>query len=142
MAKWKVEIEGHVHQVDVQRLQGGQASVVVDGVHYDVAWHEEEAQTLAPVAGASAAPEPLAPAAPVSSPGLAPRGVVASPLPGLILGLHVEVGDQVDQGQVVLTIEAMKMANEVRSPVQGRVAEILTSVGETVEEGAHLVRIG
>jgi glutaconyl-CoA/methylmalonyl-CoA decarboxylase subunit gamma len=141
MATWNIRIEGRSYEVDVQSLEAGFATVVVDGASYDVSWEEPEGATpvVTPVAGPAAAP---AAASPPSRPATAGAGVVTSPLPGLVLELLVKQGDAVKQGDVVAKIEAMKMANEIRSDVAGTVAEVLVRTGDTVDEGAHLLRIG
>ncbi|MFH1463002.1 MAG: biotin/lipoyl-containing protein [Pseudomonadota bacterium] len=144
MARWNIEIDGESYEVDVKRFEDGLAKVVVNGALYEVAWRDVEGARPAPAAVApAAAPSRMMPSpAPAASHGMAPRGVVASPLPGLILDVLVKPGDNVRRGQVVVKLEAMKMANEVRSQVSGKVHDVYVSKGETVDEGAHLLRIG
>ncbi len=69
-----------------------------------------------------------------------PTAVKAS-LPGLIVTVAVSVGDEVEAGASLVTIEAMKMQNEVRAPRAGRVIEISVAAGETVATGAALLRL-
>jgi acetyl/propionyl-CoA carboxylase alpha subunit len=69
-----------------------------------------------------------------------PIGVSAT-LPGMIVAVAVAPGDEVDEGDRLLTIEAMKMQNEVRAPRAGRIAEVAVMPGQTVATGALLVRI-
>lgn len=141
MATWMIEIEGQTFEVDVQSLEAGRATVVVDGRSYDVGWDEPEGPTAVSVATPSAAP--AAPAAPVRKAAVpAGAGVVTSPLPGLVLEVLVKPGDKVDSGDIVIRIEAMKMANEVRCGVAGIVADVAVAAGDTVDEGAQLLRIG
>ncbi|MGH2428737.1 MAG: biotin/lipoyl-containing protein [Candidatus Limnocylindria bacterium] len=66
---------------------------------------------------------------------------VKATLPGLIVAISVEEGDEVAEGDPLLTIEAMKMQNEVRAPRAGRVAQIGVSPGETVATGRQLLRL-
>ena len=66
---------------------------------------------------------------------------VKATLPGLVVAVAVEIGDEVEQGASLLTIEAMKMQNEVRAPRPGRVAEIAVATGEAVATGAALLRL-
>jgi biotin carboxyl carrier protein len=77
---------------------------------------------------------------------MAPRhrtgdGRLKAPIPGLIARYLVNIGDEVKSGQPVVILEAMKMENEVRSPMNGRVEAIHVSVGETVTRGTLLVEI-
>jgi len=66
---------------------------------------------------------------------------VKATLPGLIVAVAVSVGDEVTGGDPLLTIEAMKMQNEVRAPRTGRVIEVSVQPGETVATGAPLLRL-
>jgi|TARA_B100000470_G_C19747168_1_gene372010 acetyl-CoA carboxylase biotin carboxyl carrier protein len=60
---------------------------------------------------------------------------------GSILELLVEVGTSVTVGQELLVLESMKMEIPVESPVDGKIAEILISVEDAVEEGETILRI-
>jgi pyruvate carboxylase subunit B len=61
-----------------------------------------------------------------------PEGAILAPMAGTMMSIKVKVGDRVKKGDVVATIEAMKMQNEVHSPHNGLVKEILVGEGETV----------
>jgi acetyl/propionyl-CoA carboxylase alpha subunit len=67
--------------------------------------------------------------------------VVKATLPGLVVAVAVSAGDEVAEGSVLLTLEAMKMQNEVRAPRAGRVIEVAVDAGETVATGAALLRL-
>jgi biotin carboxyl carrier protein len=67
-----------------------------------------------------------------------PRPVKA-PMPGRVVRLLVEVGEEVVEGQGVVVIEAMKMQNELKSPKAGRVIRVGAAVGDTVGSGDVLV---
>ena len=62
-------------------------------------------------------------------------------MPGRVLSVSVQVGDQVEAHQGVLVIEAMKMENELKSPKAGKVAEVKVTAGQTVEKGELLIVI-
>lgn len=66
---------------------------------------------------------------------------VKATLPGLIVAVAVAVGDEVEEGAPLLTIEAMKMQNEVRAPRAGRVIELQVASGQAVATGAALLRL-
>ena len=66
---------------------------------------------------------------------------VKATLPGLIVAVAVVAGDEVEEGAPLLTIEAMKMQNEVRAPRAGRVAEVVVATGQIVATGAALLRL-
>jgi glutaconyl-CoA/methylmalonyl-CoA decarboxylase subunit gamma len=67
--------------------------------------------------------------------------VVISPMPGRVLKVLVKVGDEIEVGQPVVVVEAMKMENELTSGKSGRVSRVLVTAGETVEGRARLVEI-
>ena len=64
---------------------------------------------------------------------------VSQLIPGLITRVLVEVGDQVEAGQPLLVLEAMKMENEIRSPRAGTIKSIPVAVGDRVNSGDVLV---
>src|SRR5690242_11573995 len=67
------------------------------------------------------------------------RQMVSVPMPGKIIAVLVAEGDSVEKGQGLVIVEAMKMENEVRSPVTGVVREIKVKPGDTVEAAAVLL---
>ena len=60
-------------------------------------------------------------------------------MPGKVIAVLISEGDKVEKGQGLVIVEAMKMENEVHSPVAGEVKEIKVKPGDTVEGGAVLV---
>jgi biotin carboxyl carrier protein len=66
---------------------------------------------------------------------------VKAPMPGLVLRLEVAVGETVRAGQGVVVLEAMKMENELKAPVAGRVAAIHAQAGQPVDKGVTLVEV-
>lgn len=66
-------------------------------------------------------------------------GEVIAPMPGLIVAVSVEVGQEIAQGQTVVILESMKMQNELKSPIDGVVEQIQVSPGQTVDKNALMV---
>lgn len=136
--------------------------VTVDGNTYDVTVELPDETSAASGVIAPPAPAASAPAAPASAPvatptttaptpapaaapapsGPAGPGDVPSPLAGRVTAVVVAVGQEVKEGDHLVTLEAMKMNTFVFAPKSGRVSEIKTEVGATVEEGQSLVTIG
>lgn len=124
-------------------------NITVNGKGYNVQVEELTAGAAAatPVAAApvAAAPAPVpaapAPAASATAPAAAGSVTVESPMPGTVLDIKVTAGQQVEQNQVVLILEAMKMENEIVAPSGGTVASINVSKGDSVETGTVLLTL-
>lgn len=66
--------------------------------------------------------------------------LIRSPMPGILLSLHVAVGDKVKRGQTIAVIEAMKMENTLKAPVEGVIAEITAIPGESLLKSQVIAR--
>jgi biotin carboxyl carrier protein len=66
------------------------------------------------------------------------RQQIAAPMPGKVVRVLVHVGDQVEAGQGLLVVEAMKMQNEIRSPKAGIIERLLAKEGQPVNAGEVL----
>jgi biotin carboxyl carrier protein len=66
-------------------------------------------------------------------------GRVIAPMPGTVLQVAVNIGDNVTKGQVLLVLEAMKMENEIMAPTDGVVQELNVNQGVSVNAGDVLV---
>jgi len=123
-------------------------TVTVNGQSYDVQIDEAGKASAAP-APAAAAPAPMAPtpapaaAAPApAAPAAAAAGEpVPSAMPGTIIRISVSVGDTVEEGDELLTVEAMKMESPVMAPRSGTIASVDVSAGDNVKAGDTLVTI-
>lgn len=62
-----------------------------------------------------------------------------APMPGLVRQVNVQVGDQVDAGDSLFILEAMKMENLLKSPVNGKVSDVFVKPGESVEKNQILL---
>lgn len=69
------------------------------------------------------------------------QGVLKAPMPGRVLQLLVEEGQEVELGEPVAILEAMKMENELKAPVAGRLASIKVVAGTSVEKNHVLLEI-
>jgi len=68
-------------------------------------------------------------------------GDVTSPLAGKLVSIEVKVGQEVQEGTQVATVEAMKMNTYIYAPKTGRIAAVQLNPGEAVEEGSVILRI-
>jgi propionyl-CoA carboxylase alpha chain len=62
-------------------------------------------------------------------------------MPGLVVAIPVEEGQEVKKGQVLVILESMKMQNELKSPRDGRVHRIKAKAGESVEQKQTLLSL-
>jgi len=69
------------------------------------------------------------------------RGGALSPLPGTIIKIHADEGERIKAGDAVVTLEAMKMENIIKSPYDGTVKKIFFNVGDNVLEGDLIAEI-
>ena len=111
----------------------GNYTVTVDGKAYNV--------TVAEGSGAVQAVTPAAAATPASKEPTGEGVPVEAAMPGNVVAIEVEVGDNVNEGDDVLVIEAMKMESPVKAPKSGTVISIDVSPGDTVATGDTLMFI-
>lgn len=132
MKRLRITVEGKSYEVEVELLDEGFAPTTA------APRPASSARVSAPVA----APRPAAPkpaAAPVAG---GAAGDVPSPLAAVVVSVDVAVGDTVEEGQKVITLEAMKMNTIVSATTAGTVKAINVAAGDAVEEGQSLVSIG
>jgi len=100
------------------------------------------ARHAAPTAPRPAAPAPEAKKTPAAPPPKAGETAISAPMPGIIIHYEVKVGDTVKANDVVLILEAMKMANAITTPVAGKVKAINFKDGDKVARDEVLAIIG
>ncbi|MFT4662960.1 MAG: biotin carboxyl carrier protein, partial [Patiriisocius sp.] len=66
---------------------------------------------------------------------------IKAPMPGLVLDIKIQAGDEVEAGDVILVLEAMKMENMIKSPGAGKIKTIKIKKGEAVEKGQVLIEV-
>jgi len=118
--------------------------ITVNGNTYDVAVEElaqAQAVTAAPAAPVLASTPAPKPAAPKASTAPADAYKITSPMPGTILDLKVKEGDTISANQVVAILEAMKMENEIVTPVGGKVVSVNVAKGGAVDTGDLILSI-
>ncbi len=146
----EVLVNGEARQVDFRSMEGAHAvyslildnksyeavveerddvyQVLISGDLYDVEVIDERTQRLMASASAS----------------LGAGGgdsVVRSPMPGMIVKVPVEEGQEVHAGQTVIVLESMKMENELKAPSDGVIARVHVSAGDSVEQNKPLITV-
>jgi biotin carboxyl carrier protein len=130
MKKLRITVEGRAFEVTVELLED-------DGV--SIASHSTPPSppVAAAVPRSTVTKSPSAPKAVAGAAG----ADIASQVSGMIVSVDVNVGDQVSEGQQLVTIEAMKMNTYVMAPNAGKVTEVLAAKGKSVLAGDVLVRL-
>jgi 3-methylcrotonyl-CoA carboxylase alpha subunit len=118
--QWSVRIAGRSHEVTV--LTKDPLRLLIDGTEIAASAIDERAATAA--RGATSA--------------RGGRHELRAPMPGLLKAVHVAEGDVVELGMPLMTLEAMKMENELLAPARLRVVRIAIGAGTKVEGGAIL----
>ena len=134
--KFTVKIADKTYGVEIEDIHARPVIARVDGQRFEVQ-PENGIKLGAPKEANEIKPFELPKQA--TSPGSNTNEMTA-PLPGTVIEVFVRAGEQIEAGQVIVIIEAMKMKNSIRSIRSGRIAEILVSAGQTVAHKQPLVR--
>jgi glutaconyl-CoA/methylmalonyl-CoA decarboxylase subunit gamma len=126
MEHLRITVEGKTYDVIVEKIGSGETAPVATPV----------VRAAAPAAAAPARTVTPAPAAAASA------GDVRSPLAGIVQAIDVTVGAVVNDGDLVITLEAMKMYTPINASAGGTIKAIHVKVGDAVEEGQVLYTIG
>jgi len=137
--KYWIKIQGKSYDVELSSLQDQPIIAKVDGEIYEV-WVESGESKSALNLPTSLSKFPDKNKAKKTSP-LATQSSTAlrSPIPGVVLSVSVQPGDQVIYGQELCILEAMKMKNPIRSPRQGDIAAVKVACGQTVKHNDILI---
>lgn len=121
-------IGGTLHRLAVVRRAGqGQYSIWTDDSRFEVEALDERRRAIREMTGRGAIATGPAP--------------LVAPMPGLVVRVNVQPGDEVQPGQPLVVIEAMKMENELRAGAAGTVSAVRVQPGAAVEKGAVLVEL-
>ncbi len=136
-----VTLDGVEHAVDARKLEADFYSILYEGKSYEVSVESTGLKYVVRHGAAEQVVE-LADASRGGRAELHKKGgleTVESVMPGKIVRVLCAPGDEVNAGQGLVVVEAMKMENEIGSPRSGRVKSVAVTPGQTVETGAPLV---
>ncbi|MEP7000576.1 MAG: biotin/lipoyl-containing protein [bacterium] len=123
-----VTIGDAVHRVVARKGQTrGRYTLWLDGYRYEVEALDERTRAIRELSGSgkeASGPAPL-----------------VAPMPGMIVRVAVQVGDNVQPGQGLIVMEAMKMENELRATSAGTVKAVHAKPGTAVDKGALLLEL-
>ena len=125
--KRKVTVNGVEYEVEIQ-LDDGKWEVSIDGNLYEVEIDQASKRGQRKKRDSSTGGRPSS-------------GLISSAIPGKIVSVLVSEGDKVDSGSVVIVLEAMKMQNEIKAGIDGKVEKIMCEPGERIEANVPLMEI-
>lgn len=122
MKNYVIKVNGNIYHVEVEEGGAGAPAQSLSQSIQDVPAKKE-------------------PSAPVSGGEKEGRIKILAPMPGKILALRAQQGQQLKAGEAVLILEAMKMENEIVAPEAGSLASLHAAVGDHVEAGQLLATL-
>ena len=125
--KRKVSVNGIEYQVGIQ-FDNGKWEVSIDGNLYEVEIDQASKRGQRKKRDSSTGGRPSS-------------GLISSAIPGKVVSVLVSEGDKVDSGSVVIVLEAMKMQNEIKAGIDGKVEKIMCEPGERIEANVPLMEI-
>ena len=140
--EYKYTINGNQYEVIIGDIAENTATVTVNGEEYKVEMEpelveEKKVVVRKPVAAESSDNSENSEA----TANINTNNAIKAPLPGVITEICVNVGDEVNVGDTVLVLEAMKMANNIEAEKAGKITAICVKPGQTVMEDDALVVI-
>jgi biotin carboxyl carrier protein len=125
---WHLVLEGRSYALSARRReQRGEWDIEVDGRRHQALALDERRKAIRELSGSAAVSHgPLE---------------IKAPMPGLIIKVEVDAEDEVERGQALIVIEAMKMENELKAVSAGRVTDVRVAAGQAVDKGEPLLVI-
>jgi biotin carboxyl carrier protein len=139
---WTCRLDGEEIQADAVLTKHDVVSIIVGGAHYEVKRERTAADVHFWVKNSRFAvevrdPRSLRSRKSAAATGEGPQKLLA-PMPGKVVRVILAAGSEVEAGQGVLVVEAMKMQNELKSPKKGTVTQVMVAEGASVTAGEVL----
>jgi biotin carboxyl carrier protein len=139
--RYQILLDGRALDVDLREVGRDFQSLLIDGKSYDVGFEKRSGGFRVVMRDGSVIvelAESTRDAGALAKRTAAGPARVTAPMPGKIVRVLIEAGENVEAGQGLLVMEAMKMENELRSPRAGRIGSLAVREGQAVETGALL----
>jgi pyruvate carboxylase subunit B len=120
-------LDGRAQLLGVTGSQRGQWTLAAGGRRFELEVLDERTRHIRSLTG--------------NSDSRSAGGVLKAPMPGLVVRIQVELGQQVTAGTPLIVLEAMKMENQLKAPADGTVTEIRVQPGAAVEKGHILITV-
>jgi biotin carboxyl carrier protein len=141
---YMVTVDGKTHEVDCANLEASFYSLIIEGKSYKISVRESGPDEYAVRHGGHLRTVHIVdPMAAIAGAHLVQTGTITvkAVMPGRVVKVLVEEGDEVDEAQGLIVLEAMKMENEVGAPRRGKVQSLFVQPGQTLEAGDKIVVI-
>lgn len=119
MKKYIIKLNNKVYEVEMEEVTSTESSALASEISTSSASNTAKASSSSSTVGQS----------------------IEAPMPGNILNITVKEGDRVKKGDILLILEAMKMENEIVSPIDGVISFIGVNQGQVVNAGEVLIKI-
>lgn len=143
MKQYRITLDGRIYEVQIDDPLARPVTARLSGVAFSVdvetmrpTKDEEQGD---PAASVDASPSEDAASEPSAEGTVTGQQSLPAPIPGVVSSVVVKPGQSVEHGAELLTIEAMKMFNVIRSPVAGTIATVHVAAGKRVSQGEPLV---
>ncbi len=123
----RIDLDGRSSTVYIQRREENIFQVWIKHSVFELKVEDERARLLSAWSKSSGAVHDVV--------------TVRAPMPGLVLGVHATEGQKIASGGKLITLEAMKMENELHAPIAGEVTLVKVKKGDVVEKDQILIRI-
>ncbi len=135
MKKFKFTIDGSMYEVNVNEVEPNIAEIEVNGTPFTVKIYRER-KPISPIKKTAGKVTPVAtPTKTIAS------SMIKSQLPGSIIEIKVAIGQRITRGDVLMTIESMKMENNIIAENDGVVKQVLVTPGQSVIQGDNLLEL-
>ena len=144
----QVTVNGEIIQVNMQQmLDTTMHSIILDGQSHDVRMEEGDGLYIVQLSGqifeVVVEDERTRRLAGVkgSLDAVTGEAIIKSPMPGVVVEVLVIPGQAVEQGDILVILESMKMQNEFKAPRAGQVHAVRVAAGDKVDQGAIMITI-
>lgn len=137
MKKFKFKIRGNKYQATIHNFENNIVDIEVNGTSYKVEIEKEVTTAKTPKLIRAKVKTKKEDATIKSKVG----NLVKAPLPGTIFKMKVKVGDEINAGDTLLIMEAMKMENNIQAEVGGKIKSIMVAEGDAVLQDDILLEI-
>jgi len=144
----RVRVDGVEYTVDFEPVSGQPVfTMLVDGKSYEATIHPEDNDWIVLLHGQRYSAqvederEKRLKAAAGAGEGGSGKYILRAPMPGLVVKVPVREGDEIQQDDVLVILESMKMQNELKAPRDGIVERVLVNEGDSIEQKTELIHV-